>query len=159
MKKLWFGMAGLGVVVFIVGLVLTIVLTNETGEERPDSECSSSMQPMRSSLVATCVVSNDPKVLLGVAPLLLGGAMVGIGLWRGITTASAESSTGGGGVSGVFSSLEELQEKAAQLQASAMGSIASAGATPPSPPPTVKPPPTSNPPPTPPAPQPPGADT
>jgi hypothetical protein len=153
MKKLWFGIAGLGVIVFIAGLVLTIVLTNETGEERPDSECSTTM---RAGQLATCVVSDDPKVLLGVAPLLLGAAMVGIGIWRGIVTASAESSTDDDVPGGLFASIKELQDKAMQLQESAMGSIASAGTAAPGAPPPPTPP---APPPTAPAPAPPDTDT
>ena len=117
MKKFWFGMAGLGVIVFIAGLILTIVLINETGEEVPDSECSSTM---RAGLLATCVVSDDPKVLLGVAPLLLGVAMVGIGIWRGIVTPSSGDSgddSDGDSGGGLFGSLQELQDKAIEASA------------------------------------------
>ncbi len=143
MKKFWWGIAGLGVIVFIAGLILTIVLVNETGEVRPDSECSSSM---RASVLASCVVSDDPKVLLGVAPLLLGVAMVGVGIWRGIVTPSSGGSGGGSGGDsggdsggGFFGSLQALQDKAMQIQESAMGSVTTAGdgtpALPPAPPP------------------------
>ena len=87
-KRFWMLVTFSGVLVFIAGLVLTIVLTIETGERRPDSECSS----MQASVLAVCYTSDDPKVLLGVGPLLLGGAMVGIGIWRWSAAASYERS-------------------------------------------------------------------
>jgi hypothetical protein len=131
MKKFWWGVAGIGVIVFIAGLVLTIVLINETGETVPDSECSSTMRA--AGLLATCVVSDDPKVLLGVVPLLLGVAMVGIGVWRGIMTpSSGDSDEDSGG--GLFGSLQELQDKAMKLQQSAMESTTTASAGTPAPP-------------------------
>ena len=154
MRKFWICVAVLGVFVSIAGLVLTIVLTNETGEVRPDSECSSAMRASVTSL--ECVVSNDPKVLLGVAPLLLGLAMVGVGIWRAIASPAPEGSSGGLG--GLFGNLKALQQQAMQMQESAMGTM-SAGDTPGAPTtplPATSPPPGTAPPPTPPAPKAPG---
>lgn len=152
MRKFWIWVAVLGIPVFIGGLVWTIILTNETGEVRPDSECSTTMRATVTAL--DCVVSNDPKVLLGVAPLLLGLAMTGIGIWRAIVTPGPEGSSGGGG--GLFGSIRALQQQAMEMQESAMGTM-SAGDTsgaPTSPPaaPSAQP----SAPPTPPAPKPPG---
>jgi len=155
MRKFWIWVAVLGVPVFIGGLIWTIVLTDETGEVRPDSECSTTMRASVRAL--ECVVSNDPKVLLGVAPMLLGLAMVGVGIWRAIAAPAPEGSSGGGG-GGLFGSIKALQQQAMQMQESAMGTM-SAGDTPgaPTTPPTATPPPPSPaPPPTPPAPNEPG---
>ena len=88
-KRFWILMTFGGVLMFIGGLVATIVLTIETGERVPDSQCSS----MRASVLNVCYTSDDPKVLLGVGPMLLGGAMVGIGIWRWIAASSYERST------------------------------------------------------------------
>lgn len=151
MRKFWICVAVLGVFVSIAGLVLTIVLTDETGEVRPDSECSSAMRASVTSL--ECVVSNDPKVLLGVAPLLLGFAMVGVGIWRAI---ASPASGGGGG--GLFGNLRALQQQAMQMQESAMGTMSAGDVprAPTTPPGATPPPPSPAPPPTPPAPTPPG---
>lgn len=106
-----------GAIVFVVGLVLTIVLTVETGQTVDDSECDA-MGPVVTSDVqlAACVTSDDPKVLIGVAVLLVGGTMVGIGIWQWVVAAQREP--GGGG--GLLASIQGLQDKATQLQQQSM---------------------------------------
>ncbi len=122
-KRLWMLVTFAGVVLFVAGLVLTIVLVNETGTEVPDSQCSSNS--MRAGPIAlTCVTSSDPKVLLGVLPLLLGIGMTGVGIWRWIAAGIADS--GGGGLLG---SIHELEEKAKELQANALAMQANTGAS------------------------------
>jgi hypothetical protein len=86
-KRFWMLVTFGGVAMFIAGLVLTIVLTIETGERLPDSECSSA----RASVMMVCYTSDDPKVLLGVGPMLLGGGMVGVGIWRWTAASRYES--------------------------------------------------------------------
>jgi len=87
-KRFWILMTFGGVLMFIGGLVATIVLTIETGERVPDSQCSST----QASVLAVCYTSDDPKVLLGVGPMLLGGGMVGVGIWRWVAASSYERS-------------------------------------------------------------------
>jgi hypothetical protein len=115
-----------GVVLFVGGLILTIALVNETGTEVPDSQCAdSSMRASVSPPVAlTCVTSSDPKVLLGVLPLLLGIGMTGVGIWRWIAAGIADS--GGGGILG---SIRELEDKAKELQANALAQQGNPGAS------------------------------
>ncbi|HUF85420.1 MAG TPA: hypothetical protein VMQ81_12610, partial [Acidimicrobiia bacterium] len=101
MKKLWILCTFVGVPIAIVGLVLTIVLTNETGYACETAEGS-----------GTC--SNDPKVLLGLAPLLIGLGLSGIGLWRWIVTSAQERASrppgsGGGGLLGGLESWRDAQ--------------------------------------------------
>jgi hypothetical protein len=111
-KRFWMFVTFAGVVVSIAGLIATIVLVAETGERVPDSECSDAMAP--ASLLAACFTSDDPKVLLGIIPLMLGLTMVGVGIWRWIATPSDGS--GGGGL---FASIRSLQQQAEQMAASA----------------------------------------
>jgi hypothetical protein len=144
-KRFWMFITFAGVPVAIGGLIATIVLTIETGEERPDSECSTTMQATTFAL--KCFTSDDPKVLLGLAPLLIGLAMIGIGIWRWIVASSAERASQPPGESGgLFGAIENLQQKAMDASMSAGGM--SAGGTPP--------PATPAPPPAPPAPPAPG---
>jgi len=137
-----------GVPVAIGGLIATIVLTIETGEEVPDSQCSTTMRA--STFALKCFTSSDPKVLLGVGPLLLGIGMIGIGIWRWVVASSAErASRPPGESSGLFGAIENLQQKAMDASMSAGGM--SAGGTPsPTPSPSTPAPPPA--PPSPPAP-------
>ena len=89
-KRFWMLVTFGGVAMFIAGLVLTIVLTIETGERVPDSQCSSA----QASVMSVCYTSDDPKVLLGVGPLLLGAGMMGVGIWRWIAASRYESAGG-----------------------------------------------------------------
>jgi hypothetical protein len=101
MKKLWVLCTFLGVPIAIVGLVLTLVITDQTGHA-----CDTVDGP------GTC--TNDPKVLLGVAPLLVGLGISGVGLWRWIATASKERASrpprpGGGGLAGKLEAWSQAQ--------------------------------------------------
>lgn len=129
-----------GALVFVVGLILTIVLIADTGQTVDDSECDA-MGPVVTADVqlATCVTSDDPKVLIGVAVLLLGGTMSGIGIWQWVVAAQREP--GGGG--GLMGSIQDLQDKAMQLQQQSMESsgTVSAGTPPPASPPSSPDPP------------------
>jgi hypothetical protein len=106
-----------GALVFIAGLVLTIVLINETGQVVDDSECDAMGAVATADVqLAACVTSDDPKVLIGVAVLLLGGTMSGVGIWQWVVAAQREP--GGGG--GLMGSIQSLQDKAMQLQQESM---------------------------------------
>lgn len=119
-----------GVPVAIGGLIATIVLTIETGEEVPDSECSTTMRA--SAFALKCITSSDPKVLLGVGPLLLGIGMIGIGIWRWVVASSAErASRPPGEKGGLFGAIENLQQKAMDASMSA-GGMSADGTPPPS---------------------------
>lgn len=60
-------------------------------------------------LTYTCVTSSDPKVLLGVAPLMLG---IGMAVWGGIkwTGAASSESMSDGGSDGLLGSVPTLQQ-------------------------------------------------
>lgn len=105
-KRFWIFVTFAGGLLAIAGLILTIVLTIETGQEVDDSECDS-MAPVATAevLQATCVTSDDPKVLLGIIPLLAGLGIGGVGIWRWIaaaneTSGSSSDGDGGGGLMG-----------------------------------------------------------
>ena len=66
-------MVGLsGIALFVLGLVATIVLIAETGQKVPDSECSDSRIVRPAAVPTVCYTSDDPAVLIGVAPTLAG---------------------------------------------------------------------------------------
>ena len=88
-KRFWMFVTLGGVLVFVGGLVATILLTIETGEKRPDYECS--------AVLMVCYTSDDPAVLIGLAPTFVGGGMVGIGAWRWSTAARYERAVGESG--------------------------------------------------------------
>ncbi len=144
-KRFWIFVTFAGGLLAIAGLILTIVLTIETGQEVDDSECDS-MAPVATAevLQATCVTSDDPKVLLGIIPLLAGLGISGVGIWRWIAAANetSGSSSDGDGGGGLMGSLKNLQTQAQALQDQAMQSTGtmSAGTPPPSPPPGTTPP-------------------
>jgi hypothetical protein len=154
-KRFWMFVTFSGALVFVAGLILTIVLTIETGEVVDDSECGDALGPVATAEIelASCVTSDDPKVLLGLAPLLLGGTMVGVGIWRWIVTAQADGSSGGGsggdgggdGIGGLMGSIKNLQDQAMKLQQQSMESSGtmSAGTAAPAPPPASTDPPAS----------------
>ena len=85
-KRFWMLVSLGGFLMLIGGIIASVVLTIETGEKRPDSECSS----MRAAVLTVCYTSDDPKVLLGVVPALVGGSIMGIGIWRWVTAANVE---------------------------------------------------------------------
>jgi len=127
-KLFWKLFTFVGVVMFVAGLVLTIVLIDETGTEQPDSACDSSMGA--SVHTYTCVTSDDPKVLLGVAPMLLG---VGMAVWGGIKWASAASSESIGDSPDPNSLLGSVQTLRESLDSAA--NAPPPGSAPPAPPP------------------------
>ena len=139
-QRLWMFVTFAGVLLFVGGLIATIALAIETGERVPDSECSS-MAP--ASVFAACFTSDDPKMLLGIVPLMLGIGVAGVGIWRWIVAASNEAAVagpdGGGGTGGgLFGTIRNLQQQAEQMAANA-GTMA-AGSTPPPAPPSPPPP-------------------
>jgi hypothetical protein len=122
-----------GFLLFIGGIIATIALAIETGERVPDSECTSTMQ---ADLLAVCYVSDDPKVLIGVAPLLLGAGMAGVGIWRWIVAAGEEQASGSddsGG--GLFGSIRALQQQAMESMTTGTPTM-TAGDPPPASPPS-----------------------
>lgn len=134
-KRLWMFVTFAGVIVSIGGLIATIALAIETGERVPDSECSS-LAP--ASVFAACFTSDDPKMLLGIVPLLIGLGMVGVGIWRWIVAASNESAVAGpdgngGSGGGLFGTIRTLQQQAEQMAANA-GAMSAGSAPPPTPP-------------------------
>ena len=88
-KRFWMLMTLGGVLVFVGGLVVTILLVLETGERVPDSQCSS----MHPSVMAVCYTSDDPAVLLGVGPMLAGVGIVVVGAIKWARAASFERAT------------------------------------------------------------------
>jgi len=128
-KRFWMFVTFAGFLLFIGGIIATIALAIETGERVPDSECSSVMQ---ANLLAVCYTSDDPKVLIGLAPLLLGAGMAGVGIWRWIVAAGEERASGGG--DGLFGSIRALQQQAMESMTTGAGPSMSAGTPPPAPP-------------------------
>jgi hypothetical protein len=132
-KRFWMFVTFAGFLLFLGGIAATIALGIETGERVPDSECSSTMQ---ANVLTVCYVSDDPKVLIGVAPLLLGAGIAGIGIWRWIVAAGEERASGsddGGG--GLFGSIRALQQQAMESMTTSTPTM-TAGNPPPEPPPS-----------------------
>ena len=100
-KLFWKLFTFVGVVMFVAGLVLTIVLIDETGTEQPDSACDSSMGATVHTY--TCVTSDDPKVLLGVGMAVLGGIK-----WA--STAASESMGDSADPNSLLGSVQTLRE-------------------------------------------------
>ena len=107
-KLFWKLFTFVGVVMFVAGLVLTIVLIDETGTEQPDSACDSSMGATVHTY--TCVTSDDPKVLLGVLPLMLGAGMAVLGGIKWASTAASESMGDSADPNSLLGSVQTLRE-------------------------------------------------
>jgi hypothetical protein len=85
-KRFWMLMTFGGGLLFVGGIVATIWLTVETGEKRPDYECG--------AVQMVCYTSDDPAVLLGLAPTFAGGGMLAIGVWKWNQAARSERALG-----------------------------------------------------------------
>jgi hypothetical protein len=85
-KRFWMLMTFGGALLFVGGFVLMIVLTIQTGEKRPDSECG--------AVQMVCYTSDDPAVLLGLAPTFIGGGMLAVGVWKWNQAARYERALG-----------------------------------------------------------------
>lgn len=131
-KRFWMFVTFAGFLLFLGGIAATIALGIETGERVPDSECSSTMQ---ANVLTVCYVSDDPKVLIGVAPLLLGAGMAGIGIWRWIVAAGEERASGSDDGGGLFGSIRALQQQAMESMTTSTPTM-TAGNPPPAPPPS-----------------------
>jgi hypothetical protein len=131
-KRFWMFVTFAGFLLFLGGIAATIALGIETGERVPDSECSSTMQ---ANVLTVCYVSDDPKVLIGVAPLLLGAGMAGIGIWRWIVAAGEERASGSDDGGGLFGSIRALQQQAMESMTTSTPTM-TAGNPPPAAPPS-----------------------
>ena len=99
-------MVGLsGILLFVLGLVGTIWLIAETGQKVPDSQCSDSRIGRPAAVPAVCYTSDDPAVLIGVAPML-GGiplAIFGFSRWakaKDVELEAGEQTTTASGTAG-----------------------------------------------------------
>jgi len=137
-RRFWMLVTFAGIAMVIGGIIATVLLTIETGTRQPDYACNSNS--MQAALRAVCYTSNDPKVLLGVAPLLVGIGVIIFGAIKWSSARQYESalpppppapSQGGN----LLDSLERMREQAKAADARAAADAATAPPTlPPQPP-------------------------